>query len=155
MSTQAALTSDTTGRPRPWRARITAGLRFARHYLEMVAAMLVGMVVLGWLESLLASAIGHPRALDGATVSALLMAANMSVAVAAWMSVRRHRLPLIGEMVAGMSVGFVALVPLWMGGTGHHHAATMAGHEWMYLGMLVAMLGRRQYYSDEQGNTHG
>ncbi|MEQ7127709.1 hypothetical protein ABN034_24760 [Actinopolymorpha sp. B11F2] len=124
-------------------------LWFARHYVEMVAVMLVGMVALGRLESLLASAIGRPHALVGTTVSALLMAANMTVVVAAWMRLRGYRLRLIGEMVAGMNVGFLAMVPLWIGTTSHH-TAMMAGHELMFLGMLVAMLARRQHYSDHR-----
>ncbi|MEQ4204356.1 hypothetical protein [Actinopolymorpha sp. B9G3] len=126
-----------------------AVLCFARHYVEMVAVMLVGMVALGRLESLLASAVGRPHALDGTTVSALLMAANMTVVVAAWMCLRGHHLRLIGEMVAGMNVGFLAMVPLWIGATSHH-TLMMAGHELMFLGMLVVMLARRQHYSDHR-----
>jgi hypothetical protein len=149
MSTHAAETTHRTDRPHPRRAWRTAVLRFARHYMEMVAAMLVGTVGLGLLESLLASAIGRPHALDGSTVSALLMAANMTVAAAAWMCLRGHRLRLIGEMVAGMNVGFLAMVPLWIGATSHH-TLIMAGHELMFLGMLIAMLARRQHYSDHR-----
>lgn len=111
--------------------------------------MLVGMVALGRLESLLASATGRPHALDGATVSALMMAANMTVVVAAWMCLRGHRLLLIGEMVAGMNLGFLAMVPLWIGATSHH-TLMMAGHELRFLGMLVVMLARRQHYSDHR-----
>src|SRR5688500_150243 len=104
----------------PGRAPRTAVLRFAGHYLEMAGAMLLGMVALGRLESLLASAIGRPHALHGTTVPALLMAANMTVVVAAWMYLRGHGLRLIGEMTAGMTVGFLALVPQWIGATSHH-----------------------------------
>jgi hypothetical protein len=118
-------------------------LGFARHYLEMAGAMLVGMVVLGRAEALL----GRPDA--GATVEALSMAANMMAATAAWMWLRGHRLRLIGEMVAGMSVGFLAMAPQWIGATGHH-APMVAGHDLMFLGMLVAMLGRREQYSETE-----
>lgn len=149
MSTHTALTTDRTDSPHPRRAPRPAVLRFARHYLEMVAAMLAGMVALGRLESLLASTIGRPHALAGPTVSALLMAANMTVGVAAWMCLRRHRVRLIGEMIAGMSVGFLALAPQWIGAT-CHDTLVMAGHELMFLGMLVAMLARRQHYSDHR-----
>jgi hypothetical protein len=127
-------------------------MRFARHYMEMAGAMLVGTVALGLLESLLASAVGRPHALHGTPVSALLMAVNMSVAMATWMWLRGHRLRLIGEMVAGMTVGFLALAPQWIGATGHH-APMAAGHELMFLGMLVAMLARREHYSDHTNNT--
>jgi hypothetical protein len=104
-------------------------------------AMVVGMVILRTVESLLASAMGHPDALDGETVSALLMAANMTVAVVAWMCFRGHRLRQIAEMAAGMNVPFLALVPLWVG-TMNHHTLMMTGHELMFLGMFVAMLPR-------------
>ena len=124
-------------------------LRFVRHYMEMAGAMLVGTVALDRVESLLASAIGRPHALAGTTVSAPLMATNMTVVMAAWMFLRGHRLRLIAEMIAGMNVGFLALAPQWIGATGHH-TQMMAGHELMFLGMLVAMLARRQHYSDHR-----
>lgn len=124
----------------------TAAFRFARHYVEMVLAMVVGMVVLGPLESLLASAMSAPDALDGTTVTALLMAANMTVAMAAWMRFRGHRPRLIAEMSAGMNVPFlVPLVPLSVGGISEH-TLMMAGHVLMFLGMFAAMLARRQEY---------
>jgi hypothetical protein len=121
-------------------------LRFALHYAEMVAAMVAGMVVLDPLESLLASALGHPHALHGTTVGALLMAANMTVAMAGWMRFRGHRPQLIAEMIAGMNVPFLALlVPFQVGVTGEH-ALLMPGHALMFLGMAVAMLARRHEY---------
>jgi flagellar biosynthetic protein FliP len=126
--------------------RRTAVLTFTRHYVEMAGAMLVGMVVLGRAESLLASAAGHPHALAGVAVPALAMAANMTVGVAVWMWLRGHRLRLTGEMVVGMTVGFLALAPQWTGAAGHH-APMMAGHELMFLGMFVAMFARRQHYT--------
>jgi hypothetical protein len=72
--------------------------------------------------------------LDGATVSTLLMAANMTVVVAAWMYLRGHRLRLIGKMVAGVNVGLLAMVPLWSGANSHH-TPMMAGHGLMFLGI--------------------
>jgi hypothetical protein len=141
----AMITADREPLKRP------ADLRFARHFMEMAGAMLVGMVVLGRLESLLASAVGHPDALAGATVSALSMAANMTAAVVVWMRLRGHRLLRIVEMVAGMNVGFLAMAPQWIGATSHH-TPMLAAHDLMFLGMLVAMLGRREHYSGSNRN---
>jgi hypothetical protein len=50
-------------------------------------------------------------------------------------------------MAAGMNVVSLAMVPAWIGTTGHH-TLMMAGHELMLLGMLVAMLARWWHYSD-------
>jgi hypothetical protein len=123
-----------------------AASRFARHCLEMVLAMAVGMVVLGPLESQVATVTGQSGALDGAIVEPLLMAANMTVTMAAWMRFRGHRHRLVAEMVVGMNAPFLALLaPLWVGAiTGH--MMLMAGHVLMVVGMLTAMLARRSEY---------
>ncbi|WP_020578485.1 hypothetical protein [Actinopolymorpha alba] len=121
--------------------------RFALHYLEMVVAMVVGMVALGPLERLLAQALGRPDALDGTTVSALLMAANMTVTMSLWMRIRGHRWRLIAEMSAGMDVPFLLLlVPLWIGAISEM-THMMAGHVLMFVGMAAAMLFRRHEYT--------
>jgi hypothetical protein len=120
--------------------------RFTVHYLAMVLAMMVGMVALGPLESLLAGALGRPDLLDGTTVHTLTMAANMTVAMAAWMRFRGHRWRSIAEMSAGMNVPFlVLLVPLWAGLISRS-TLMMAGHVLMLLGMAAVMLARRQEY---------
>jgi hypothetical protein len=56
--------------------------RFAIHYLEMVVAMVAGMVILGSAESLVFVAAGRPPSLGEAGVGALVMASNMAVAMA-------------------------------------------------------------------------
>lgn len=129
-------------RSRP--SRRTGVRRFALDYAGMVAAMAVGMVALRPPESLLAAVSGQPHALDGETTGALLMAMNMTVGMAAWMWLRGHRLRLIVETAAGMNLPFLApVVALW-GGLINHHTLMTAGHVPMLLGMLVAMLARRE-----------
>ncbi|MFD2081401.1 hypothetical protein [Actinopolymorpha cephalotaxi] len=128
-------------------SRGRAVLRFTVHYLEMVVAMVVGMVALGPLESFLARAVGRPDALDGSTVSMLLMAVNMTVPMAAWMRVRGHRWRLTAEMCAGMDVPFLlVLVPYWAGAISEM-ALMMVGHTVMFVGMAAAMVVRRQEYA--------
>ena len=77
-------------RTRPIWTRDTAR-NFVRHYREMVAAMIVGMVALGPLWNLALNAAGAPGLLDRAELGALVMATNMTIAMSAWMRYRGHR----------------------------------------------------------------
>jgi hypothetical protein len=97
---------NTNARPRTRR-----WLGFAGHYLEMLAAMAVGMMALApaW-EAL------WPGHADRPDTAALAMAANMTVAMAAWMAIRRHTRQAIVLMSAAMVVPFAVLaVPYWVG----------------------------------------
>jgi DNA-binding NarL/FixJ family response regulator len=77
-------------------------LRFALHYLEMVVSMLVGMFALDPLWP--AGLTGHDA------VGTLVMATNMSIGMAVWMTVRRHPWRRTAEMVAAMYAPFVVLL---------------------------------------------
>lgn len=112
--------------------------RFTGHYVEMVVAMIVGMVALhplwpaSWLER--------------ADVDVLVMATNMTVAMTAAMLLRRHSWPRITEMAAAMYLPLVVLlVPFWLeaisGGT-----LMVAGHVIMFPLMLAVMVWRRAEY---------
>jgi flagellar biosynthetic protein FliP len=133
--TTTDLTDHTTT---PTRSRGRELARFAGHYVEMVAAMIVGMVVLdplwpaGWMAR--------------ADVHAVVMATDMTVAMVAWMAVRRHRWPRILEMAAVMYLPFLALlVPYWLGAISPM-ALMVAGHVVMFPLMLAAMVWRRAEY---------
>ena len=76
------MTTARTERP-TWRATLT-DRAFVVHYLQMLAAMVVGMVVLGPLSMLVDA---------GVEVHSLLMATWMSAGMAAWMAWRRHAWP--------------------------------------------------------------
>jgi hypothetical protein len=112
--------------------------RFTGHYVEMVVAMLVGMVALGAL---------WPSAwLERPDIDALVMATNMTVAMALAMALRRHSWPRIAEMAAVMYLPFVALlVPYWLGAISGT-ALMVAGHVIMFPLMLAAMVWRRADY---------
>jgi hypothetical protein len=113
-----------------------------RHYLEMVVAMVAGMVVLGPLEALV-----WPGLADRADVHAMVMATNMAVGMAAWMRFRRHSWPAIAEMSAAMYVPFaVLLVPYWAGAVSGSFLFT-AGHVLMLPAMALAMWWRLDEYS--------
>ena len=103
----------TTTQQTPTRSRHTWHL--VRHYLEMVVAMLVGMMVLGP-----GGGLAWPGRADRFDVHALVMATNMAVAMAAWMRFRCHSWPAITEMSAAMYLPFaVLLVPYWAGALGY------------------------------------
>lgn len=142
----------TTTTPRPAARRGTAVYRFTVHYLQMVVAMVAGMVVLGPLESLVLEGAGWPSAMDGAGVTAMVMATNMTVAMAGWMRFRGHTTAPILEMSAAMYLPFlILLVPLWHGGI-TEHTFVLGGHVLMLLGMLLAMLLRRDEYTAHHGH---
>ena len=113
-----------------------------RHYLEMVVAMLVGMVALGWLVDAV-----WPVLFSRADVGVLVMATNMSIGMGAWMLVRGHSWRAIAEMSAAMYLPFVVLlVPFWAGAVGEH--ALMAwGHVLMLPAMALAMALRPDEYA--------
>ena len=124
-------TPSTTRRPG------TARWRFLRHFLEMLAAMVIGMIA---LEPL------WPH-VDTVELHALVMATNMTIGMTALMAVRRHAWPGIVEMSAAMYAPFIILfVPYW---TGLITAGGLfqLGHLLMLPAMLSAMLHRRAEYT--------
>ncbi len=127
-----------------------AARRFARHFLEMVAAMAVGMVLLGPVVSGLLWAVADLRLADHPVAAALVMATNMSIGMWVWMAYRRHGTARTLEMVAVMYASFAVLFfPYWAGmlsGRG----LMMAGHLLMLPAMAGVMLLRRDHYTLEQ-----
>ncbi|NNN37623.1 hypothetical protein HLK59_46345 [Streptomyces sp. S3(2020)] len=120
---------------------------FARHYVEMILAMLVGMLVLGAaLRGVLAltdtayAMSSHPE------LVVLEMAFTMSAGMALWMRRRGHAWPGIGEMCAAMFLPALVLVPL----LSLDVVAPDAAMAWEHLAMLplmfVVMLRRRTEY---------
>ena len=104
----------------------------ARHYTEMVVAMFAGMLVLGGLRAMAgldASFEERPGA------AYLLMAVDMSVAMAAWMRYRGHGWAGTLEMCAAMFVPLVLVPLVWAGSMG-----PMAFMGVAHVVMLVAML---------------
>ena len=130
------MTPTQTSHPTRSTARKLA--RFVGHYLEMVVAMAIGMFALHplWPAEWLARTEVH----------AVVMATNMTVAMALWMRVRRHSWPRIMEMSAAMYLPFVALlVPYWMGALSAM-GLMVAAHVIMLPLMLAVMVWRRSEY---------
>ena len=106
------------------RTRTRTGVwQFVRHYLEMVVAMVLGMVLLGPLESALLNPLGWAAVRGVPQLEALIMASNMTVAMVVWMRHRGHGWATTNEMAAAMYLPFLVLFPLlWLGPDhpGHH-----------------------------------
>ena len=123
-------------------SRARTAWHFVRHYLEMVAAMLVGMVVLGQAENLL-----FPAVHVGADVGVMIMATNMAIGMGVWMRVRGHSWRGIAEMSASMYVPFaLLLVPFWAGAIDGGALMTW-GHVLMLPAMALVMVLRPAEYS--------
>lgn len=121
--------------------------RFILHYLGMLAAMGVGMVVLGGASGLL---LDLP---DRTAVTLVEMAVWMTVPMVAWMRFRGHAWRLCNEMAAAMLIPTAGTLALLAGGlvTGADELL-MLEHTVMLPSMLVAMLLRREEYT---GHPHG
>ncbi len=121
--------------------RTGPALRFARHALEMVVAMVVGMVALQPVWS-----FAWPGLSANVTAHVLVMATNMSLGMAVWMRIRRHGWAGVAEMSAAMYAPFVVLLPFHWAGSLSGMALMTAGHVLMVPAMLGAMLRRRHEY---------
>jgi hypothetical protein len=126
--------------------------RFLRHYLEMVAAMLVGMVVLGAAVRGVLALAGLRYPTQYAELVALEMAITMSAGMVAWMRHRGHGWAATLEMVGAMFAPAVALVPLLWLGVITGDALLLLEHLAMFPLMFLVMLRRRAEY---QGASHG
>jgi hypothetical protein len=135
----ATVTSTTTTR------------HFARHYVEMVAAMFLGMGVL-YVPALLAlGAAGLSSAelqSDAPALKLLGMAVSMTVPMVGWMRYRGHGWPASAEMTASMFIPtFGVMALLWAGLVTDFGTLMGLEHVVMLPSMLVAMLLRRDEYS--------
>jgi hypothetical protein len=125
---------------------------FLRHYLEMVAAMVVGMMVLGAAVRGVLALVGLEFPARYPELLALEMAVDMAVGMVAWMRHRGHGWAATLEMAGTMFAPLVALFPLlWLG--------LIAGDSLMaleHLAMLplmyLVMRHRRAAYG---GRSHG
>jgi flagellar biosynthetic protein FliP len=122
--------------------------RFVRHYLEMVAAMMAGMVALAVSRPL----VDLP---DGTAVELVEMALWMTVPMVAWMRFRGHAWRVCNEMAAAMLLpAGAALALLGTGVVGDSHLLVMLEHSVMFPAMFVAMLLRRDEYASHHQH-HG
>jgi hypothetical protein len=122
-------------------------LRFTRHFLEMVVAMMAGMMVLGPVRNLIVAHLEWSNLFNRPEMQALAMAADMTIAMSLWMRYRKHSWISIAEMAAAMVLPFAILfVPLWAGVLSVE-TLLVAGHLLMLPAMVIAMLYRRSEYT--------
>ena len=128
--------------------------RFILHFLEMSLAMMVGMPILSMVHNLVPATSSFAAAFKpGTNLYGVTMAFFMTVPMVAWMIIRghgwRHSAEMAFAMLAPVAVvivlnllGVAAYLP-WLGN---------ASHLAMPLGMIIAMLYRRDHYTGE--NNH-
>jgi flagellar biosynthetic protein FliP len=107
-------------------------LRTARCYVEMVAGMIIGMVVLEPLWPAVTTASTTPVGWQ-----AMVMATDMSIGMSAVMLLRRHHLHSTLRMCAAMYAPFVVLLAPYSAGWLSADVYFNTGH----LLMLLLMLG--------------
>jgi hypothetical protein len=124
---------------------VVAGWHFTRHLLEMVVAMMAGMMVLGVAVGIL----GEPSGEVNLLVEYGVMGAFMSVPMVAWMRYRGHAWSEGGEMTAAMlSPMFALVLPVELGVVGlTGHALMVLSHVAMIGGMILLMLYRLDRYA--------
>jgi hypothetical protein len=126
--------------------------RFLRHYLEMVAAMLVGMVVLGTAVRGVLALTGREFPAQYPELAALEMAFTMAVGMMVWMRHRGHGWASMLEMAGAMFAPAVGLFPLLWLGVIAGDALLVLEHLAMFPLMYLVMLCRRAEYG---GAAHG
>jgi hypothetical protein len=124
---------------------VVAGWHFTRHLLEMVVAMMAGMMVLGVAVGIL----GEPSGEVNLLVEYGLMGVFMSAPMVAWMRYWGHSwtdgLEMTGAMVAPM---FALVIPVEFGVVGlTGHSLMMLSHVTMIGGMVLLMLYRLDRYA--------
>ena len=133
------------------RTRRASVLMFARHYLEMVVAMVLGMIVLGAPLAALLGLVGVEVSswdTDAPELLLLGMAFTMTVPMVAWMRHRGHGWAPTWEMAASMFVpSFGAIGLLWAGVQTDIHALLEIQHIAMLPSMLAVMLLRPREYA--------
>lgn len=127
--------------------------RFSLHYLEMVLAMMVGMPILFSLRSVIPETSSYTAIfVRGTNLYDLARIVFMTVPMVAWMIVRGHGWRYSAEMAFAMSAPLIAVIAVRLLGIGASQEwLIQAGYLGMFLGMLIAMLYRRDHYT---GKAH-
>jgi len=127
--------------------------RFFLHYVEMIAAMFIGMFALSKPADLLFSALGASTSSQHPAMMLFSMGVTMTVPMIAWMRFRGHAWRPTNEMAASMLIPTFAAMALAAAGVMNGGALMGIEHVAMLAGMLIAMLLRRDEYSG--GDAHG
>ena len=135
----------------------TSNRHFIRHYAEMLAAMFLGMAVLGMPVLMALGAAGVSSAELRSDAPALLllgMGVSMTAPMVAWMRYRGHGWAASNEMAASMMIPTGGVIVLLGAGLVDDVGTLLAiEHVVMLPSMLVAMLLRREEYSHAHGRS--
>jgi hypothetical protein len=126
---------------------------FARHFGEMIAAMFLGMGVLGGLAALGFAVFGGSSSDLPGGVRVTLMGIYMTVPMVLWMRYRGHSAARNAEMAMSMVVPTVAAAALAFAGALGTGAALAVQHVVMVPAMLGVMLWRYEEYA--RPHAHG
>ena len=139
------------------RAVIADGGRLLLHLAEMLVAMMAGMVLFHGLIQAILAPRGYAAALDpGTDLHTMGMAVFMTLPMVAWMRVRGHGWRIGAEMAAAMLVPMAAVVVLCrLGADVSLPWLPQASSPAMYLGMLAAMVYRREHYLGHHHHSMG
>jgi hypothetical protein len=129
------------------RLMIASRRAFARHFLEMVVAMLLGMGVLEGVAALAFAAAGSGLTDQPGAFRVMLMGLNMTVPMVMWMRYRGHSASRNGEMAASMLVPSGVAAALAAAGVLGVGAALLVQHAVMIPAMLAVMLWRYDEYA--------
>ena len=131
--------------------------RFIRHYVEMVVAMFLGMLVVGPPAVWAMGAVGVDWGRLTDDVPALMflgMATTMTIPMVAWMVYRGHGWRANTEMSAAMFVPTFAVIGmLWAGLVTDLGVLMLVEHVAMLLAMAGAMLLRPSEYAHHDGHA--
>ena len=117
------------------------------HYVEMVIARAVGMVVLHPVWTFLLDAAGWSAFLDVPEAMAMVMATDMTIGMTAWMRFRGHGWRPCAEMGAAMYLPFLVLFPPMWAGWIDSGGMLLWGHVLMLFAMAGAMALRPSEYA--------
>jgi hypothetical protein len=124
---------------------------FWRHFVEMIVAMLVSMVVFGTVVSLVFAALGHANLLHYVGLRGFLMSTYMVVGMGIWMRYRGHGWASVEEMGAAMYLPFFVLIWPFEAGLIGEAGFLVLMHVLMLPCMLAVMFHRRYEYSRDHG----
>jgi hypothetical protein len=131
-------------------------LRFAKHFVLMLAAMYLGMFTLYPAYAFLAGRLGYrdPTS-ELPLVSALVMALVMTLPMVALMHYHRHGWRPIAEMAAAMVIPTLAAALLHLAGTISAGSVMSVGQVTMIPAMLAVMLLAFGHYAGGVFTTAG
>jgi len=121
---------------------------FARHYVEMVVVMFVGMAVLAVPARVVTSAVWPEIEANDPTLMLARMGAIMALPMVPWMRWRGHGWQPTLEMAGAMIVPAIGAVALLEAGVVESTGLLMGiEHVAMLISMFAVMIGRPDAYS--------